>query len=99
MGRRKKVSTVDPFVREDSLQISPTITIQRGDIIKIEGEHGLKFKFLSVVTNPRTGVIWVDCFELQKGGTEKAYICRAFRSFYPDRVRHIPKRRKRVPRT
>lgn len=98
--RRKRVMRDGPFLRELELVISPTVTIVHGDIIKIDGEHGLRFKFHSLVTNPANGIQWVDCFELEKSRTDRVYVCRAFRSFYPDRVRHIPKKRaRRVSRT
>lgn len=92
---RKKVSSKSlqsPFTREYELQVG-NFTISRGDIIKIEGEHGVKFKFDSLVTDPRTGSVWVDCFELEKGLVAK------YRSFATERVKRIPTRRKRVNRT
>ena len=93
MGRRKKVKTNDPFVREESFVTEEGRTINKGDLIKIKGVWGTKFKFLNYVTNPKTGVSWIDCIELEKG------MGCGFRSFYPDRVKHIPKKRgKRVKR-
>ncbi len=67
--RRKRVMRDGPFIKELELVISPTVTVVHGDIIKIDGEHGLRFKFHSLVTNPATGVQWVDCFELEKSKT------------------------------
>jgi hypothetical protein len=62
-------------------------TIVPGDIIKIEGEHGGKFKFASVVSNTDNGLVWVDCFEVHKESIG------TWRSFAPERVRRIPTRR------
>lgn len=88
MGRRRKVVlNKDPFIRQDHLKVSASVTIVEGEIFKVQGEWGGKFKFHSLVTNPKTGVQWVDCFEMQKG------VACAWRSFYPDRVKHIPKKR------
>ena len=93
MGKRKTNSSVSvsPFTREYEFQLGQ-FTIVRGDIIKIEGEHGVKFKFDAIVTDPRTGSMWVDCFELEKGLVSR------HRSFAIDRIKRIPKRRKRVSR-
>lgn len=63
--------------------------IVTGDIIKIHGEHGAKFKFSSLVTNKETGAIWVDCFEMDKS------MASAWRSFRPDRIKLIPIKRGR----
>lgn len=93
MGRRKKYKVVDPFIREESFVTETGKTVNKDDIIKIKGVWGTKFKFQHFVTNPKTGVSWIDCFELQKG------VPCSMRSFYPDRVKTMPKkRRKRVKR-
>jgi len=93
MARRKKVQINDPFVREDSFVTSEGRTIAKGDLIKVKGIWGTKFKFLNYVTNPKTGVSWIDCVELEKG------LGCGIRSFYPDRIKLIPKKRgKRVKR-
>lgn len=98
MSRRRRIKSQDPFIREDSLYVSPQVSIVTGDIIKIVGEHGRRFKFKNLVTNPANGVQWVDCFELQRDG-KGGYIACAWRSFYPDRVKHIPAKRKRRAKT
>lgn len=98
MARRRKIKSQDPFHRVDHLEISPQITIHQGETIKIVGEHGRRFRFLNLVTNPANGVQWIDCFEMQKG-TGGVYIACAWRSFYPDRVKHIPIRKKRNGKT
>jgi hypothetical protein len=72
--------TVDGFV------------IEKGEIIKIKDEWGMRFKFDSLVTNTSTGAQWIDCFEVYKLRTG------CTRSFRLDRVKRIPKRRKRVAR-
>lgn len=89
MKKVKSVKLVETkFSREYSLEIG-NFTIAKGDIIKIDGEHGLKFKFDSLVTNTETGNVWVDCFEMQKA---KPTI---WRSFTLDRVKRIPTKRGR----
>jgi hypothetical protein len=88
----KKVKSIKPqatkFHREYELQVG-NFTIVPGDIIKIEGEHGGKFKFASVVTNTENGLVWVDCFEVYKTSIG------TWRSFAPERVRRIPTKRGR----
>jgi len=87
MGRRKKVELAPTkFSRVYELELG-NFTIVRGDIIKIQDEHGRKFKFDSVVTNTETGATWVDCFEVHKLSAGQ------FCSFRIDRVKRIPTRR------
>jgi hypothetical protein len=74
------------FSRVYDLEVG-NFVINSGDLIKISGEHGMRFKFHSLTTNTNTGVTWVDCFEVHK----RAAGC--FRSFRVDRVRRIPTKR------
>ena len=93
MRRRKKVQTNDPFVRQESFVTEDGRSVTRGDIIKIKGIWGTKFKFHEYVTNPKNNVSWIDCVELEKG------VGCGMRSFYPERVKIVPKKRgKRVKR-
>jgi hypothetical protein len=89
MGR-KKLSVVKEtnFTRIDEIQVGNR-TISRGDMIKITGEYGGKFRFHSLVTNTETGAEWIDCFELQR------CVASAWRSFRSDRIKLIPKKRGR----
>ena len=66
--------------------------INAGDIIKIQGQYGSKFKFIGVTKNNLTGSQWVDCFEIING------ISSVFRSFKQEKVKRIPNRRKRAKR-
>lgn len=79
------------FVREDRFVIDG-FEIVRGDIIKITGQYGLKFKFDSFVTNTETGAVWIDCFEVFRNTASQ------YRSFKPDQVKRIPQRGKRAKR-
>jgi hypothetical protein len=86
---RKKAQTVEietKFHRSPELPFDNHI-ISRGDMIKVKGEYGTKFRFDHVVTNTETGAVWVDCFETFRGTVG------AFRSFKIERVKRIPKRR------
>ena len=85
-------------IRESRFETIPNMTvdgftIESGDIIKVKGQYGGKFIFQSLVTNKETGVQWIDCIELDKGQPGP------FRSFYPESVKRIPKRRKGVNRS
>jgi hypothetical protein len=86
ISRKKVTPPPTKFSRVYELQVG-TFTIVKGDIIKIQEEHGSKFKFDSVVTNTENGKTWVDCFEMHKNQTGN------FRSFAIDRVKRIPTRR------
>jgi hypothetical protein len=78
----------DPFDRVYEMKYENFI-IERGDLIKITGEYGTRFRFESITTNPKNGATWVDCFEMWRGRQG------AYRSFSIDRVKRIPKRRPR----
>lgn len=87
MIKRKKTRIENTkFSRVYDLEVG-NFTISNGDLIKITGEHGMRFKFHSLTTNTDTGVTWVDCFEVHK----RAAGC--FRSFRVDRVKRIPTKR------
>jgi hypothetical protein len=66
--------------------------INAGDIIKVAGEYGTKFKFVGVTTNTLTGSSWVDCFEIFRGKAQQ------FRAFRSDRIKRIPQKGKRAKR-
>jgi hypothetical protein len=87
-----KRKTVPPaksiFARESEITVGSR-TVVAGDIIKIDGEHGGRFKFHSLVTNTETGSQWIDCFELHKSTPS------AWRSFRSDRIKLIPIKRGR----
>lgn len=84
--RRRSEPGPTKFSRVYELQVG-TFTIRRGDIIKIQDEHGRRFKFDSVVTNTDTDAMWVDCFEVQKATVGQ------YCSFAIERVKRIPARR------
>jgi hypothetical protein len=92
MSRRKQIP-VKPtyFVTEPYMEVDG-FPISQGDIIKVHGEWGAKFKFMGVTTNNLTGSSWVDCFEIIKG------VPSVFRSFKQDRIKRVPKRGKRASR-
>jgi hypothetical protein len=91
--RQKKTSILPPtkFHKEPTVVVDG-FEITEGDIIKIQGEHGMKFKFWAFVTNTETGVQWVDCLELDRG------VSGGMRSFYLERVKRVPVKRKRAKR-
>jgi hypothetical protein len=66
--------------------------INAGDIVKVKGEYGVKFKFIGVTTNTLTGSSWVDCFEIFRGKAQQ------FRAFKHDRVKRVPQRGRRAKR-
>jgi hypothetical protein len=72
--------------KEAQLVLPDGKIIVRGEIFKVSGEYGLKFKFDSLVRH-ENGAEWVDCFEVFRGQTG------AFRSFRSDRIKRIPKKR------
>jgi len=87
MGRRKKIQIDDPFVRETSFVTEEGKAVTQGDVIKIKGIWGTKFRFQQYVTNPDINRSWIDCVQLEKG------VGCGMRSFYPERVKVMPKKR------
>lgn len=91
MARRKKY--VDPnagkYFRQPYYTLDTGRTIEHGEIIKIAGEHGCKFKFLEYVKNNENNAEWIDCFQLHQG------ISSGWRSFRPDRIKPLPKKRRK----
>ena len=92
MGK-KKVVYLDRFERKSSMVTESGHEVSEGDLIKITGGYGATFKFKSLVKNPVNGVEWIDCFQMFKD------ISGPTRSFYPDRVKAVKKRGKRVKRS
>ena len=87
MPRRKKVELPPTkFFSYPEIEVDGFI-IEKGELIKIKDEWGMRFKFDGLVTNTETGAQWVDCFEMYRG---KAGVLRAFKL---DRVKRIPKKR------
>jgi hypothetical protein len=50
---KKKVDFKDPYERKDYFNYSSHHTINKGDLIKVSGEHGNVFRFESYVYNPK----------------------------------------------
>ena len=75
-----------PLKKVPEITLPDGKVIVRGEIFKVSGEYGLKFKFDSFVTHIN-GAEWVDCFEVFRGQAG------AFRSFRSDRIKRIPKKR------
>lgn len=92
MGRRKKSEVKESYFSTEPYMEVAGFPIHAGEIIKVNGQWGAKFKFVGVTTNNLTGATWVDCFEII--GTVPS----VFRSFKIDQVRRIPKRGKRAKR-
>jgi hypothetical protein len=90
MGRRKKyVSPIgNKFIRTPYYALDSGRVIEHGEIIKIHGEHGCKFRFLEHVVNSENNVEWIDCFELRQG------VVSGWRSFRCDRIKPLPKKRR-----
>ena len=89
---KTKITESTKYTKIKTLNINDFV-INEGDYIKIKGEHGVVFKFISLTKNNENGLEWVDCIEYEKG------IAKAMRAFSIDRVKRIPKKRKHVSRT
>ena len=91
MPRRKKVVSPlqDIYNRVPHFTMPDGRVIEKDEIIKIKGEYGGKFKFLEHVTRTDSGIDWIDCFELRG-----SILC-GWRSFRTDRIKPLPKTRRR----
>ena len=91
MGRRKKVISPNAhlYTRTNSFTMPDGRVIKYGEIIKIQGEWGTRFKFFEYVVRNDTGVDWVDCFEINGGSLA------GWRSFRTDRIKPMPKTRRK----
>lgn len=77
------------LVKNTSYDIDGKI-VNADDIIRIDGEQGLRFIFLEHVVNKENGAEWITCIEIQKG------LHGPFRSFKPDRIRFVKGKKPRV---
>ena len=92
MGRRKKVVISDsPFQIEPEFEHNGFI-ISAGDLVKVKGEYGSRFKVRGLTTNIETGATWIDVFEMFRGKPQQ------FRAFKQDRIKRIPQKGKRARR-
>lgn len=90
---KRKIAEVKPSYFETVPYMTiDGFEIHAGDIIKVQGEYGNKFRFVGVTTNSLTGSRWVDCFQIIGG------VASVFRSFKEDKIKRIPNRRKRAKR-
>lgn len=65
-----------------------TRVLERGEEVRIRGERGVRFRFVSLTTNAETGVTWVDVVEVFRG------VGGVMRAFRLDRVIPLPRKRK-----
>jgi hypothetical protein len=103
MARLKKIiePSTHPFVTPrfeyaNEVLLPDGFIVSKGEFFKIKGknsfgvgEWGLQFKFYRLVTHLETGKQWVDCYEMFRGRAG------VMRSFAVERIKRIPKRRKR----
>lgn len=96
MGRRRKFIVPEiakKYEKQDFAVLPDGKIVEKDELIKIKGEHGLTFQFTHFVTNIENGKQWIDCIEIHRGRQGP------IRAFYIDRVKKLPKKRgKRVRR-
>lgn len=89
MLKRKKAPVAETYFETiPQIEVDGFI-IEAGEIVKIKGEYGGKFKLIGLTKNNLTGAQWVDCYEIIGG------VSSVFRSFQLDQIKRIPQRGKR----
>jgi len=94
MAKRKAVTLANAHLyrRESSYTMPDGRVIEDGETIKIRGEWGSKFKFKEHVERTDNGAEWIDCFQIIGGHLS------GWRSFKPDRIKPMPKKRRKNKR-
>jgi|694.fasta_scaffold01910_28 hypothetical protein len=92
MARRKKADVKPTYFETLPIVTIDGFEINEGDMIKVKGQHGDRFKFIGLTKNNLTGSQWVDCFQIIGG------VASTFRSFKEDQIKRIPQRGKRRSR-
>jgi hypothetical protein len=90
--KTSKAKENENFLIENSMVTSSGHIIESGSLIKVTGQHGSTFQFKCLMTNKLNNKSWVDCYELHRG------VPGPIRSFYPDQIKPVVKRGKRVKR-
>lgn len=86
--KRKIVSPMEHlYSRSSEYTLQSGRIIYQGEIIKIDGVWGVSFKFKEHIVRTDSGKEWIDCYELEKGIT-----C-GLRSFYPEKIKPLSKKR------
>lgn len=91
MSRKRKttkpVELPKGWVVSTEYQLSPQVTLQKGDECRIKGEQG-KYIFMRHVVNTNIDSEWVDLWGGSHGHGQ-------MRSIHVDRLKHVPQRRTR----
>jgi hypothetical protein len=89
MSRRKKIISPNSSIynRTPYYQLPDGKMLESGETIKIVGERGTHFKFIEHVVKLDSGIEWIDCFQIDRG-----VMC-GWRSFKPERIKVIPKKK------
>lgn len=92
MLKRKKAEVAHTYFETTPEIELDGFIISAGEMVKIKGERGGKFKLIGLTKNHLTGTQWVDCYEIIAG------VPSVFRSFQLDQIKRIPQRGKRGKR-
>jgi hypothetical protein len=91
MARKKKetqpVGPPEGWLVSEEYQISPQVTLSKGDECRIKGEQG-KYKFIRHVINTNLDSEWVDLWGGSHGHGQ-------WRSVHTHMLKHIPEKRSR----
>ena len=92
MAKRKAVTLANAHLyrRLPSYTMPGGRVVESGEVIKIDGEWGSKFKFKEHVVRIDSGTEWIDCFQIIGGQLS------GWRSFKPDRIKPMKKSRRKT---
>lgn len=85
---QQRVSPSANWIRSSFYVLSNGKRIDKDDIIRIDGQKGLRFMFLEHVVNPDNEKEWITVHEIHKGALGM------YRSFRPESIRSMSPRKK-----
>lgn len=85
---QQKAKPNDSWIRNPFYDLPNGKRINKDDIVRIDGQTGVRFVFLEHVVNPDNGKEWITVNEIHKGATGK------FCSFRPESIRLLSDRKK-----
>lgn len=85
---QQKAKPSDGWIRNPFYDLPNGKRINKDDIVRIDGQKGIRFMFLEHVVNPNNGKEWITVHEIYKGAVGM------FCSFRPNAIRSMSAKKK-----